>query len=91
MEEKPISVAERLLTKTPSFERRQRPSVRKDTVSSEDSSTPKFEQEQRLSPFGQRKVYTSEKKKWFDEDEESMSIRDQAEEIHRAVHALRLV
>jgi hypothetical protein len=31
----------------------------------------------------------SEKKKWFDEDEQSLSIRDEAEEIHRAVQTLR--
>lgn len=96
VEDKPISVAERLLTKTPSLERRQRHAAssigRKDTGSSDDTTFKSEHTEQRLSPFGTRKTYISEKKKWFDEDETSMaSIRDQADEIHRAVHSLRFV
>lgn len=89
IEEKPISVAERLLTKTPSFERRQRHATRKESSASEDKP-PVETTEQRLSPFGARKMYTAEKKKWFDE-ESDFSIHDEAEEIHRAVNALRYV
>jgi hypothetical protein len=95
VEDKPISVAERLLTKTPSFERKRHATAstisRKETASSED--TPNFEYtEQRLSPFGARKMYTVEKTKWIDDDEDKpYSIHDEAAEIHRAIHALRLV
>jgi hypothetical protein len=69
VEDKPISVAERLLTKTPSFERRQRHTTteitRKETASSDDTpSSVKFEKHaepQRLSPFGTRKYFLLEK------------------------------
>ncbi|KAI6217973.1 hypothetical protein M3Y99_01738700 [Aphelenchoides fujianensis] len=95
-EERPISLAERLLTKTPSFERRQRHPSARDTPTEPPKEQPA---EQRLSPFGaRRRSFTAERKKWVDEEEaedeektEVASINEEAEDLRRTVHGLRHV
>ncbi|KAI6181302.1 hypothetical protein M3Y98_00814600 [Aphelenchoides besseyi] len=85
-EERPLSIAERLLTKTSSFEHRHR-------HPSGTAETPSEHSEQRLTPFGSRRSFTSERRKWLGDEEETEvgSVHDEAEEIHRAVHGLRHV
>ncbi|KAI6207132.1 hypothetical protein M3Y94_00994900 [Aphelenchoides besseyi] len=85
--ERPLSIAERLLTKTPSFEHRHR-------NLSGTAETPSEHSEQRLTPFGSRRSFTSERRKWLGDEEEETeagSAHDEAEELHRAVHGLRHV